>query len=232
MNNNELVKENLTFISAYTSKLLREIFGRGPQHCHCNFSLPFLVLYIRGFKSDMENALVFSNATEEAYSSRFKLINDYMYKLTNKVEDVFNLYINESFHDWDYQSDTGVIVFTFLEDNDGLGEVFPKARYLKSEMEKVSDTKEKLPDSSQVYQVTDQIYIAQRRGILTEVEKAMIKEGYYPELHKIKKDLEKKFFTRKVNYSKVFGRSLRKIYISLNLMEDKSYICFFLNKAE
>lgn len=228
----EQVKENLTIISAYTSKLLRDIFGRGPQHCHSNFSLPFLVLYIRGFRSDMENALVYSTATDEAFTSRNKLINDHLDKLKTKVEDAFGLYVNDSFHDWDYQSDTGVIVFSFLEDNAGYGEAFPKAKSLRHEMEVISDTKEKLPNSSQVYQVTDQIYIAQRSGILTEVEKAMIKEGYHPELHKIKKELEKKFFTSKVNYSKVFRKSLRKIYISLSLMEDKSYICFFLNKGE
>lgn len=223
------MNENLRQISASTGKLLREIFGRGPKQCHANLSLPFLVIYIKGFKSGMESALVEGKAHKEAYNSRTKLIEDHKHKLKIEVEELFHLYVDDIFHDWDYNTDTGVIIFTFLENNNGAGESFPKAKNLKNEMDSVSDTYEKLPNSSNVYQVTEQIYIAVRNGILTQVEKALIEEGYQPKLEEIKKDFEKKFFTKKINYSKVFGKSLRKIFISLNLMEDKSYICFFLN---
>ncbi|MBM4763203.1 DUF2294 family protein [Bacillus sp. B15-48] len=44
-------------ISSYISKLLRRTFGKGPQSCQTSIYINYLITYLRGFLSPIEEVL-------------------------------------------------------------------------------------------------------------------------------------------------------------------------------
>jgi len=223
-------QQKLLDISSFTSKLLRKNFGRGPQSCHAFFNHHFLVFYIRGFLSPMESILLEKGNADNIEISRNIVMQMILAQLKGVMELEFKQDIVDFYHDWNYPNNTGVIVVVF---ENGITPVSSheqpnQSKALIAEVERISGMVQKVPDRTEVYQVSPKLYIVKRIGILVPIEKALIAKGFQETLLVTKDDLEKTYFHRDGRFEEVFQQPVADIFIDWNLQGDDCIMCFVL----
>ncbi|WP_035425259.1 Na-translocating system protein MpsC family protein [Halalkalibacterium ligniniphilum] len=223
------VQEHLTKISSHSSKLLRQKFGRGPTSCQATICETYLVLYIRGFISPMEEVLLEHGDRSYIEYARAKIISQVITELRELVENTLNIDVEDNYHNWDFLNNSGIIIFVLKQKISVVVESEVNMTALKSEVTRVSALLEKVPDEVQVYAHSRTLYLIFRKGILVPVEKALLSKGYHDELLVAKNDLEKSYFHREGRFEEIFKRDIRDLFIDWNLKEDKSVMAFVLD---
>jgi uncharacterized protein YbcI len=223
------LQERLKYISSYTSKLLRNKFGRGPESCFAVTADQFLVLQIRGFISPMEEVLLQENQRIQVDHARDVVIKNIVAELKGVFQVTLETEVKTFFHDWNFPNNTGVIIAE-LENS-----LMPMKKseeinfsLLESEVARISELVEKTPEETSSFQISPKVFIVKREGILVPIEKALIEEGFKKELHFAKDDLEKNYLHRYGKFDQIFQRAVTDIFVDWNFKNDNSLICFTL----
>ncbi|MFD1779023.1 Na-translocating system protein MpsC family protein [Fredinandcohnia salidurans] len=223
------LQERLKYISSYTSKLLRNKFGRGPESCFAVTADHFLVLQIRGFISPMEEVLLQENQRIQVDHARDVVIKSIVAELKGVFQVTLETEVKTFFHDWNFPNNTGVIIAelenTLMPMKKSEEINFPLLEY---EVARISELVEKTPEETSSFQISPKVFIVKREGILVPIEKALIEEGFKRELHIAKDDLEKKYLHRYGKFDQVFQRAVTDIFVDWNFKNDNSLICFIL----
>lgn len=223
------LQEKLKSISSYTSKLLRNKFGRGPESCFAATADQFLVLSIRGFISPMEEVLLKENQHIQVDYARDVVIKSILAELKGVFQVTLDTEVKSFFHDWNFPNNTGVII-AVLESTLNPMEKSEMVDFslLDSEVARISYLVEKTPEKTFSFQISPKIFIVKREGILVPIEKALIEEGFHKELHFTKDDLEKSYLHRYGKFDQVFQGAVTDIFVDWDFKEDNSLICFLL----
>ncbi|MFS0820449.1 Na-translocating system protein MpsC family protein [Bacillus sp. 1P02SD] len=223
------LQEKLKYISSYTSKLLRNKFGRGPESCSAATADRFLVLHIRGFVSPMEEVLLEENQIIQVDHARDVVINSILDELKGVYQVTLETEVKGFFHDWNFPNNNGVIIAELVDS------LLPMEKnkevnfsLLETEVDRISLLVEKTPDHIFSFQISPKIFIVKREGILVPIEKALIEAGFENELHFTKDELEKSYFHRYGKFDQLFHRPVTDIFIDWNFKNDNSLICFVL----
>ena len=224
-------QEMLNSISSFTSKILRKNFGRGPQLCQSTLSARYLVVYIRGFISPMEEVLIQQGYRNQVEKARTVIINHAIEELKGVVEISLNRDVVDHYHDWNLPNNTGIMMFVLDErvGSECMPEDHVNLQQLESEVARISLLVEKVPDQIKIYPLSKFIYLIERKGILVPIEKSLIQKGYADELKVTKDELEKSHFHRSGKFEEIFQTSVKDIFIDWNFKEDKSYMAFILD---
>lgn len=223
------LNDKLTYISSYCSKALRKNFGRGPQSCQSTLNKNYLVLYVRGFISPMEEVLLQQKQTDYVENARSVVIQHLLEELKGVVQVTLDVEVEEYYHDWNFPNNSGVMIL-ILEKEVSQTELeidFNKAD-LEKEVGRISALVQKVPDTIKTIPISHNIVLIERDGILIPIEKALISKGFAQELIVTKDELEKSYFHRYGKFDVIFNKSIRDIFIDWNLKEDKSYMGFIL----
>ncbi|WP_317450932.1 Na-translocating system protein MpsC family protein [Alkalibacillus aidingensis] len=94
--------DKLNEISSYMSKLLRKSFGRGPKSCQAVMSDQFLVIYVRGFISPMEEVLMEQGQEVQVEKARSAVINHLIDELTGVIQVSLGIELEEPYDDWNF----------------------------------------------------------------------------------------------------------------------------------
>nr|WP_263325235.1 DUF2294 domain-containing protein [Neobacillus sp. Marseille-Q6967] len=219
----------LEYISSYISKLLRKKFGKGPQSCQTHLSGKYLVSYIRGFITPMEEILLQQGQEQFVDQAREVIVNHLLDEIKGVVQVSLEVDVEEYYHDWNFPNNSGILIFVLDSE---FGERF-KADVdigrLELEVGRISLLVEKVPDNIQTYPIAPTIFLIERKGILIQIEKALIQKGFQQELKFTKDELEKTYFHRDGNFEDIFNKPVRDIFIDWNFKEDKSFIAFILS---
>ncbi|MEH7226231.1 Na-translocating system protein MpsC family protein [Bacillus sp. JJ1566] len=223
------LSEKLKYISSYTSKLLRNKFGRGPENCFAVTADRFLVLHIRGFVSPMEEVLLQENQHVQVDHARDVVIKSILPELKGVFQVTLETEVRNFFHDWNFPNNTGVIIAE-LEDTLLPMEKNEEVNFslLESEVARISLLVEKTPEETFSFQISPRMFIVKREGILVPIEKALIESGFQKELHFTKDDLEKSYLHRYGKFDQLFQREIIDIFVDWNFKNDNSLICFIL----
>ncbi|RFB13438.1 DUF2294 family protein [Bacillus sp. HNG] len=223
------LQEKLKYISSYTSKLLRNKFGRGPESCSAVTADRFLVLHIRGFVSPMEEVLLQENQVIQVDHARDVVIKSILAELKGVFQVTLETEVKTFSHDWNFPNNTGVIIAELVDSLLPM-EKNSEVNYSLLEMEvaRISQLVEKTPDYIFSFQISPKIFIVKREGILVPIEKALIEAGFKNELHFTKDELEKSYFHRYGKFDQLFHRPVTDIFIDWNFKNDNSLICFVL----
>jgi len=224
-------QEILNSISSFTSKILRKNFGRGPQLCQSTLSDRYLVVYIRGFISPMEEVLIQQGYRNQVDKARTVIINHAIEELKGVVEISLNRDVFDHYHDWNLPNNTGIMMFVLdaRVGSECIPEEHVNLKLLESEVARISLLVEKVPDQIKIYPLSKSLYVIERRGILVPIEKSLIQKGYADELKVTKDELEKSHFHRNGKFDEIFKASVKDIFIDWNFKEDKSYMAFILD---
>lgn len=223
------VQNQLNYISSYTSKLLRSKFGRGPESCSSSLGEKFLVLYIKGFVSPMEEVLIQEKQDTQVDYLRYVVIKSILDELKGVIQVTLEKQVAVINHDWIYPNNTGVIIVEFEGSDSEKDKNFEvDIAALEEEVSRLSWLVQKVPDVILTYQVTPKMFVVKRIGILVAIEKALLEKGFESELYLTKDELEKSYFHRDGNFNDIFKRPVQEIFIDWNLRENTSVICFIL----
>ncbi|PGT82288.1 hypothetical protein COD11_15365 [Bacillus sp. AFS040349] len=216
-------------ISSFTSKLLRKNFGKGPQSCQSTLCGKYLVTYIRGFISPMEEILIQQGQNNQVDKARTVIINHIIEELKGVVKITFDRDVEESYHDWNFPNNSGVIIFVMDDEVEKCAsDQNVDFKRLETEVARLSQLVQKIPDQIYVYPLSSSLYLIERKGILIPIEKSLIKKGFAEELKITKDELEKTYFHRYGKFDNIFNTTIKDIFIDWNFKEDKSFVAFIL----
>ncbi|MFT4413853.1 Na-translocating system protein MpsC family protein [Fredinandcohnia humi] len=225
----ENLENKIKYISSYTSKLLRNKFGRGPESCFAFAGNHFLILHIRGFLSPIEEVLIKEKQDTQVDYLRNVVIRSILDELKGVIQVTLETDVIMINHDWNYPNNTGVII---VELQDQLLEVKkdPEVDFsaLVAEIERISLLVQKIPDETEICQISPRVIVVKRFGILINIEKALIEKGFESELYVTKDALEKSYFHRDNKFDDIFKKPVKDVFIDWKLDEDYSVMCFLL----
>ncbi|PMC36719.1 hypothetical protein CJ195_14925 [Bacillus sp. UMB0899] len=224
-------QEILNSISSFTSKVLRKNFGKGPKLCQSTLCDRYLVVYIRGFISPMEEVLIGQGHRNQVDKARTVIIKHVIEELKGVVEISLDRDVDDYYHDWNFPNNSGMIMFVLDEPvgNECNPEEKVNLKQLESEVARISLLVEKVPNQIRVYPLSKSVYLIERMGILIPIEKSLIQKGFADELRITKDELEKSYFHRDGKFEEIFKVNVRDIFIDWNFKEDKSFMAFILN---
>ncbi|WEG12875.1 Na-translocating system protein MpsC family protein [Pullulanibacillus sp. KACC 23026] len=219
----------LNKLSSYISKLLRSTFGRGPESCRCTINGKFMVTYINGFISAMEEVLINQGQDDQVKKARNAIMNHVLDEVKGYLESSIGIDIEFYYHDWNFPSNSGMIFFVF---NQELKAEVIQSKVNLAELEKevarISMLVQKVPDKINIHGISSSIYVVERRGILIPIEKALINKGFKDELIITKDSIEKSYFFRYGKFEDIFHKEVKDIFIDWDLKADKSIMSFVL----
>ncbi|ADU32422.1 Na-translocating system protein MpsC family protein [Evansella cellulosilytica] len=223
------IQEKATKISSYTSKILRQKFGRGPESCHATISSNYLVLFIRGFISPMEEVLLEKGQDKFVDHTRQVIIGHILEELKGVVQVSLDVEVLEMFHDWNFSNNSGMMTL-ILDKSVEKHQHKPSfnLKMLEDEISRITAIVQKTPDKIMTVPLSENIIIVERIGILILIEKALIQKGYQEELKITKDNLEKSYFHRDANFTNIFGTHVLDLFIDWDFKEDKSIMCFII----
>lgn len=216
------------YISSYISKLLRKNFGRGPQNCQTIVSKNYLVTYIRGFLSPMEDILLQHGQNKYVDQARSFIISHLLDEVKGVVQVTLDVEVEDYYHDWNFPNNSGVLIFVLDTEAGQENKTEVDIQKLELEVGRISLLVEKIPDKINIYPISRSIYLIERQGILIQIEKALIEKGFENELRFTKDELEKTYFHREGQFEDIFHKSVMDIFIDWNFKGDKSMMAFIL----
>jgi len=228
----EMIENNkLDYISSYISKSLRKNFGKGPQSCQTNLNGKYLVSYIRGFVSPMEEILLKQRQKKTVDDARTLIMDHLLEEIKGVIQVSINVEVTDYYHDWNFPNNSGIIIFILEED---ISEEVPESRVdkagLEDEIARISMLVQKVPEQIHIYPISPTVFLVERKGILVQIEKALISKGFQRELRYTKDELEKEYFHRDGRFEALFQKSVKDIFVDWNFRDDKSMMAFILDK--
>lgn len=225
------LNEKLKYLSSYTSKLLRNKFGRGPESCYAVAKDKFLLFYIKGFTSPIEEILLNQGQSANVDHARNVIMQVVMEELKGIIQSTLEIEVVNSYHDWNFPNNTGIII---VENNTPIGFSeqlvnLKMKKEIEAEVAKVSEKVQKVPNIINTYEISSKIFIVERIGILIEIEKALIQRGYSEELKITKDELEKSYFHHNTVLRAAFNGEIEDIFIDWDFKHDKSIMCFIIS---
>lgn len=229
-----LTQDVLNTISSYVSKALRKSFGRGPESCKSVMSDQFLVVYIRGFVSPMEEILIKQGQRDQVELARGVIIQHVLEELRGTLVVLLNQEVERAYHDWNFPNNSGTLIFLLkpLEaQGASSGPPGVDLSRLESEVARITQLVQKMPERVRTHFVSPGVYIVERDGIMIAIEKALVEKGYSEQLKVTKDELEKKYFHRYGEFNRIFGKEVLDIFVDWNFSEDKSLMAFILMES-
>jgi len=231
-----MMQQELKNISSYVSKLLRQNFGRGPEACFASAGSRFLVITVRGFLSPMEEVLLQHDKLDSVDQTRSIIVSTLLPEIRGVISVSLGVEVDRFFHDWNYNSNAGVIIAVFEEELPFLqraaaqkaAEVKIDLDAFREEVNRISGYVQKVPDGLSIYPISTKLILVLKTGILIPIEKALIARGFGNELRLAKDELEKKHFQQSPIFSRLLGDTLENVFIDWNFQNDESLVCFQL----
>lgn len=221
-----------TEIGAYVSSLLRSSFGKGPTSVYVTISRPFIVIHFRGFITAMEKILIKQNETQRVLETRDLLMNDLREEIIRELRAIGGLGVEEIYADWNLENRTGLIIGVTDDLADESIADWPEDADRQAFREKLirsSILAEKEADRLQTFWLDHRTVLIRRSGILTPIEKMLIRKGVIEELRLAKRELEQQTLAE-MKLDRELNRSITETFLDWNFNEDVGYIVFVLNQ--
>lgn len=223
------VKAQQTKLANNFGKLLRDKFGKGPEAIHVTISQPYVLVYIGGFISPMEQVLLEQGQEITVLTTREYLVKSLDPEIRGQIKALTDMDIQHIYYDWNLENHSGVFVAISPDNPDG-GED-PRANYKgKEDVEKeiihISEQAEKAPDSVYSYMLSSRSLIVIREGILVPIEKQLVSLGFDETLRVAKRQLEGGMLTGSTQFPIILDSKIQDVFVDWDFDLDKSVITF------
>ncbi|GGD22715.1 Na-translocating system protein MpsC family protein [Pontibacillus salipaludis] len=219
-------------LASYTGKLLREHYGKGPASVYVSIKHPFITFYLRDFLTPTESVLRSQGHDQKVEETRDLLMKDVLHELKATLTVVADLQVDNLYYDWSLENRTGIILGVLSEDQANKDEQFyeyPAKGKLHEEINRVSRQVEKEPEETNSLYLNDRTLVIQRKGILVDIEKELIRSGYEQPLRLSKRRLEKDMLDRRL-YESILGVSITDLFVDWDFQLDQSFIVLIIQK--
>jgi len=175
------IKAQQTKLANNVGKLLRDNFGKGPEAVHVTIYEPYVVIYVSGFVSPMEQVLLNQNEELQVMTTRELLVKTLEPQITGQIKGITDLDIQHLYYDWNLDHHSGIFVGVCLDDLKAdltEGDPYPGKQAIHDRIIKMSEIAQKGPEKISSYKLSDRTLVIVREGILVAIEKQLISLGF------------------------------------------------------
>lgn len=220
-----LTTDHTNQIAAFTGKLLRDRFGKGPESVHVSMGNQCLTLHIRNFIGPVEKFLLNKEEEQAFRYTRELLMQSLLPDLTAYLEKEMDIKLDDLYYDWGLHNASGIIVGLLTNHPISTPE-YHGWEELHNEIVRVSGIVQKEPIRIYSWWINPKTLIVVREGLLILIEKELIHLGFEEVLRTTKRKLEKRYFEEEVQLGLIVGKQLADFYVDWDFARDKSVIAF------
>lgn len=218
-------------VEDYISSFLSEQFGASPQSVNAVLHTPFLVIHLLDFYIPSERLLLKRNETNRVAKTRDILLDGVKPELLQGLAAITESKVQELYADWNLEKGSGMFIAVLdAETDQAILESPPEVSTsaLKEKVISISKKTQKEPDFIATYWLNDDTVLIERKGIMVDIEKELIKNGVIEELRLAKRPLEHRVMEF-IKLEPIFNREINELFVDWNFEEDKAYMVFRLN---
>ncbi|GAB6988430.1 Na-translocating system protein MpsC family protein [Paenibacillus pini] len=214
-------------IAAFTSRLLRDRFGKGPESVHVCIGQQCISIHIRNFIGPVEKFLLNKKEEKTFRYTRELLMQSLLPELLEflKQEMDITLDINELYYDWGLHNASGIIV-GLLPCHTHSSELYTGRDELHNQIIRVTGTVQREPDFIYSWWMNPKTLIVVREGLMILLEKELVQLGFDEVLRTTKRKLEKRYLEEETSNDMIAGKRVADLYVDWNFEQDKSVIAY------
>ncbi|MGI2328973.1 Na-translocating system protein MpsC family protein [Planococcus sp. YIM B11945] len=219
-----------TKIEDFISSFLQSQFGEAPNSVKAAIRNPFIAIHLIGFSLPGENILLKRKEAKRVGQTRDLLLNAVKPELFQELAKLAGFSVKEIYADWNFEKESGLLIAVLDVEADPASFIYPEdvnQEALHEIVIRISKITQKAPETIKSYWLNDTTVLVERRGIMVDIEKELIKNGVIEELRLAKRPLEHrvmKFF----KLEPVMNQEIDDLFVDWNFIEDKAYMVFIL----
>lgn len=214
-------------IASYTGKLLRDNFGKGPGAVYVSIQEPLITIYLKEFLAPMEKILLKQSNNLKVEETRDFLMNELIPDIKAALRNIMGTEVESIFYDWSMDNRSGIIFSTFNQENPVSLNDYPEKDAIHEEIERISIQAEKPTEEIESSMLNPRTLAIIRKGILVDIEKELITNGFIEELKLSKRKLEKRLLNNPRLKSLIKGR-IEDIFVDWDFDLDRGYTIIIL----
>jgi uncharacterized protein YbcI len=224
------IQEDLVFFSSLLSKRLKQKFGKGPETCFASSKDDLLSIHIKKFKTAAEEVLVEKDDLKLAIQFRSSILNAILDDFMEEVKENYQLEIESAFHDWNYTSDSGIILFKIREHKSKEIDFHIENNKIIKTLQSVTSNIHKVPTHCRLVRLNVNLYLIECSEIMLDIEKVLYKNGYEDILIDRSNAIKKSYAQNIHLFESAFERMVESLFIMWDYENDKGLIVFNLQQ--
>lgn len=202
-------------VEDYISSFLAEQFGESPQSVNAVIQAPFLVIHLLDFFMPSERLLLKRDEAKRVAKTRDILLDGVKPELLQGLAAITGLDVKELYADWNLEKGSGMFIAVLDAEVDQAmleSPVEVNTSALKEKVISISKQTQKAPEFIEAYWLNDSTVLVERRGIMVDIEKELIKNGVIEELRLAKRPLEQRVMEF-IKLESVFNRDIEDMFV-------------------
>lgn len=218
-------KSIITQATSYTTKLLRNRFGKGPESVSIHLCKNCVVFHLKNFISPVEKFLI-SQEEEQAFRyTRDLIMKSLLPELRSFLQHQLYMDVIDWYYDWGLHHASGVIV-ALLGPETSPAPDYKHKQIIHQQIIQTTNALQKPPEYIDSWWVNTRMLFIFRRGTTILLEKEFIALGYEQMLRVTKDKLEKRLLEKQTTIEQIVGKKIADLYVDWNFEKDHSMIIY------
>lgn len=219
-----------TEIEDFISSFFQRQFGESPHSANAAIRTPFIAIHLTGFSLPGEKLLLKRMEAKRVGQTRDLLLDGVKPEMFQELAAITGYGVKEIYADWNFEKESGLLIVVLDAETDPASLIYPEdvdKEAIHEIVNKISKITQKAPETIESYWLDDTTVLVERRGIMVDIEKELIKNGAIEELRLAKRPLEHRvmeFF----KLEPVVKQEINDMFVDWNFEEDKAYMVFIL----
>ncbi|PLT27905.1 Na-translocating system protein MpsC family protein [Peribacillus deserti] len=225
------IKAQQTKLANNLGKLLRDKFGKGPHSIYVTVSKPYILIYVRGFISPMEQILLEQDQELTVKTTREVLMKTIDSEIRGQMKGITDMDIHHIYYDWNLPKETGIFVGVTTDsfNSEELSQYNYKQKdQIEQEINMISEQAEKAPDEIYSYLLSPRALVILRKGILVPIEKQLVTLGFDETLRVAKRQLEGGMLHNNTHFPSILNAAILDSFVDWDFKLDNSVITLIL----
>jgi uncharacterized protein YbcI len=217
-------------VGEYVSKVLEEHLGESPESVNVIIKRPYIVVHLSGFMLASERFLLKRSQRKRVAETRDVLMTGLRKNIITDLAKMTGFTVAEFYADWNLEKETGLLMAVIDERKEAHTDEWPKQVEKKELLEKIvlaSKKAQKEPGQIDLSWLTDSMLLVERKEIMVEIEKELIKNGVTEELRLAKRTLEHRMINS-VDFEPVLKRPIKELFLDWDFEGDKAILVLIL----
>jgi uncharacterized protein YbcI len=223
-------QENMLYLSSTFSKLVKRRFGKGPETCFTMSNGNRLYIYMRNFITPAEEVLLENNELNLAHHFRSTVINSVIKEFIPDVTKVFGGKIDHFYYDWNYHSNTGIVLLENVPSPDDVKVDAVFENTLFNLIEVVGTRYHKGPASLKIVKFTQNICAIETKEVLLQLESLVYEQGKLDLLLHQAREIKSGYLKNKKVFEDLFNRIIEDIFIVWDYENNRNFFIFVFYK--
>ncbi|OWR29601.1 hypothetical protein CDO73_15575 [Saccharibacillus sp. O23] len=215
------------------SALFQQNFGKLPDNVRVSANEKCLIIRLEGFMGDTVKTMISENSYGALSSTRELIVGYMLAQLGDLLQTEFELSAARFYYDW-HDEDLSCIISVILREDEhyALDDTYTHKEEIHDEVAKLTAQVEKIPQKLHSFWVDRDFLVVVRRGLLIDLELALLEDGHQEALRRAKRKVEKRQLAQKSRVSAIVGRKLKGVYLDWAFEADSSMLVYAFESAE